>query len=622
MDSRFLEYYNQELRHVREMGVEFAAAHPKIAGRLGMRGMECADPYVERLLEGFAFLTARVQMKLDAQYPVFTRHLLDMLYPGLSLPTPSMAVVQMSVALDQSIPAQGTVVPRGSMIRAQRGREGEQACRYRSAHDVRLRPVTLVSASYLPGLSAISALGLSAPDSVHPRAALRMQFTTSPDVGEDGVVLDGIDLFLCGGGDVAGLLYEHILGQGIGFSVFQGERVIHAPAGDILPRGFDRDEALLPHEGRLFSGHRLLREYFAFPQRFQFVALGHDGATTLRCSQGTFDIVIWLDRCVERLEAILDHAHLRLHCTPVVNLFERDADRLPLHAGTTEFHVVADRTLPMDFEIYDVVRARGYGDSHSPVREFYPFYGGDIHSWHQADAAYYTLRREPRLVSGRRRRDGARSSYLGSEAFLSLVDSREAPFSGSLRQLGLRVLCTQRDLPLHMPLGGGRTDFELETDAPVHAIRCVAGPTWPREGLSPDSSAWKLIAHLQLNHTGYLGGRDPAAGIRDMLALLGCDPGDDVSRVAMAVRDIRCAPVVRRLRSVRGPAPHAHGLGITMTCDEHAFGGSGVYLFGSVMSRFFARQVCLNAFTETVLCTPERGEVARWSACPGTRPML
>ncbi|RXD76308.1 type VI secretion system baseplate subunit TssF, partial [Xanthomonas perforans] len=95
MDPRLLHHYNRELQHVREMGAEFAQAYPKVAGRLGMSGIECADPYVERLLEGFAFLSARVQLELEAQQPVFAQHLMDMLYPHFLSPVPSMAVVEL-----------------------------------------------------------------------------------------------------------------------------------------------------------------------------------------------------------------------------------------------------------------------------------------------------------------------------------------------------------------------------------------------------------------------------------------------------------------------------------------------------------------------------------------------
>src|SRR5437870_6692386 len=118
MERRLLDYYNRELQHVREVGAEFAREFPKIAGRLGLEAFECADPYVERLLEGFAFLAARVQLKIDSEFPRFTQHLLEILYPHYLAPTPSMAVVQLQPNLREGSLAQGYKVPRGSAMRS------------------------------------------------------------------------------------------------------------------------------------------------------------------------------------------------------------------------------------------------------------------------------------------------------------------------------------------------------------------------------------------------------------------------------------------------------------------------------------------------------------------------
>src|SRR6185436_7870596 len=122
VDPRLLQYYERELRHVREMGAEFAREFPKIAGRLGLEGLECADPYVERLLEAFGFMAARVQLKLDSEFPRFTQHLLELVYPHYLAPTPSMAVVQLAPNLREGALADGFVVPRDTVLRGRLGR--------------------------------------------------------------------------------------------------------------------------------------------------------------------------------------------------------------------------------------------------------------------------------------------------------------------------------------------------------------------------------------------------------------------------------------------------------------------------------------------------------------------
>ncbi|MDQ0978087.1 type VI protein secretion system component VasA [Pseudomonas synxantha] len=134
MNPRLLELYNQELHHVRESAAEFAKEYPKIASRLTLSGMDCADPYVERLLEGFAYLTARVQLKLDAEYPTFTHNLLEIAYPHYLAPTPSMTVVQLQTDPDEGSLASGFPLPRDTVLRAALGRETQTCCEYRTAH--------------------------------------------------------------------------------------------------------------------------------------------------------------------------------------------------------------------------------------------------------------------------------------------------------------------------------------------------------------------------------------------------------------------------------------------------------------------------------------------------------
>ena len=621
MDPRLLRYYNQELQHVRETGAEFASAYPKIAGRLGMEGMECADPYVERLLEGFAFLSARVQMKLDAQHPVFTQHLLRMLYPHYLAPVPSMTVVEMSPDLAESMPGEGHLVPRGTALRSQIGFGERTACEYRTAHPVTLLPLSLGEARYLASPAAIAAAGLSIPPGIGARAALRMRFHLSAGMRLDALSFDELPVFFAGSGDLASLLYEQVLGNGMGFSVVVGDTTRHLEQARIEARGFTDAEALLPVSDRSFSGYRLLQEYFACPQRFQFAAFTGLRRVLPRSDATTFDLVVWLDRAVTRLDNAVDASYLKLFCSPAINLFPRRSDRIHLRDGTSEYHVLADRTRPMDFEVVDVEDVQGFGDSQEPEQSFFPFYGGNARTWHQPASAFYTLRREPRLASQRQRRDGPRSSYIGGEVFLSLVDGREAPYASTLRQLGMRLLCSNRDLPLHMPVGKGVTDFLLDTDAPVRAIRCVAGPTRPRAAMAEGQAAWKLVSHLQLNYLSLLEHDDGAAALREML-LLYSDEYDAASRrLIEGLREVRSAPIVRRL-PIAGPVTYGRGIEIRLTCEDQAFEGTGAYLFGSVMQHFFARYVSLNSFTETVLHTQERNEVARWTARSGTRPTL
>ena len=627
MNPHLLRYYNRELQHVREMGGEFAREYPKIAGRLGLEGFECADPYVERLLEGFAFLAARVQLKLDAQHPVFTQHLLEMIYPHYLAPIPSMAVVQLQPDLKESGLLTGYTVARHTALHSQTAKDDRTACEYRTAHDVTLWPLELTEAKYFETPAALAAAGVGLPAGKTVRAGLRLKFQVSAGAQVNMLALDNLPVFIAGADELPKRLYEQILGNAVGFVVqakgASGQINRHIDASHIRPKGFEEDEALIPYSGRSFSGYRLLQEYFACPARFLFAEFT-DLKSALAHAQGnTFEIVVLFDRSVAILHNAVDASNFRLFCTPAINLFPRRADRIHLQQGKTEYHILADRTRPMDFEIHSIGNVEGFGDKQEPEQRFLPFYGCDERTWHSQHSAYYTIRREPRLLSSRQKRQGARSSYIGNEMFIALVDSNEAPYSTELRQVGMQLMCTNRDLPLQMPVGKSKTDFTLETGAPVDAIRCVAGPTKPRASVAIGETAWRLLSHLQLNYVSLLENNsgEGAAALREMLTLY-CDEFDSSAlRQIEGVKAVSSQPIVRRI-PVPGPITFGRGLEITLTCDDGAFEGTGAFLLGAVMQQFFARYVSVNSFTETVLRTLERNEVARWPARLGTRQTL
>jgi type VI secretion system protein ImpG len=199
-----------------------------------------------------------------------------------------------------------------------------------------------------------------------------------------------------------------------------------------------------------------------------------------RCDASEIELLVLLEREDNSLEGLVDPSRLKLFCTPAINLFPRQADRIHLNDRENEYHVVPDRTRPMDLEIHSVSQVVGYGTRADSEREFLPLYAAhDTPSGNELPC-YFTIQRQPRLPSSRQRAQGTRSTYIGSEVFVSLVDADAGPFRPDLRQLAVTALCTNRDLPLHMSVGQGDTDFTLQSGAPVEAVRCLAGPSAPR----------------------------------------------------------------------------------------------------------------------------------------------
>jgi type VI secretion system protein ImpG len=618
MDPRFLAYYERELGYVRGLGGEFAQRFPKIAGRLGLDKDTCADPYVERLLEGFAFLAARVQLKIDAEFPRLTQSLLSITVPHLVAPTPSMAVVQLHPNPKRGSLSEGFRIARGSTLKATAGRGDVTACEYRTAHEVELWPIELVQVAHT---SFIGDLGhVKIPSRRTLRGALRLRFRTLGGAAVNQLALERLPLFLRGPEPLGMRLYELLCAGNVGLCVrsADGRRTTLAAGDAIRPMGFDDAEALLPYTLASFQGYRLLHEYFALPSRYLFVELSGIRAGLAALDGTEFELVVLLDRHEPDLEARMLPEHFALHCTPVVNLFPKRADRIHLSDGQNEHHVVVDRTRPLDFEVHSVTEVVGFGAKAATGREFLPFYASNER--HRRDSrAYYTLHREPRLQSARREFTQPRSTYAGSEVFLSLVDGDEGPYAEDVEQLGVSVLASNRDLPLLMSLGVGRTDFTLEGGAPVESIRCLSGPSEPRESPAWGASAWRLVSHLSLNQLSLTNQLDAlnAAPLRELLELY-ADLGARSRQQIAGVRSVQSASVVRRL-PLPGPTSFARGLEITLDFDETAFEGRSAFLLSAVLDRFFARYVAINSFTETVLRTPQRGEVMRWPTKLGRR---
>jgi type VI secretion system protein ImpG len=459
------------------------------------------------------------------------------------------------------------------------------------------------------------------------KGGLRIRLKTTAGLKFAQTSIDRLCFYVAGRDDVANKLCELCLATGLGALVQPSKGMPRwhefLPATNIQPVGFADREALLPVTLRSFQGYRLLQEYFSFPQRYRFFELTGLARAVTRANTDEIELVILLGRGDPTLESVVDASSFALFCTPAINLFPKRADRIHVSDGAHEYHVVADRTRPLDFEVYEVTDVVGHGIGAESEQQFLPFYAAySTHEEHQ-HSAYFTVRREPRLVSSTQKRRGSRSSYIGSEVFLSLVDPTQAPFSGDLRQLSIQALCTNRDLVLQMPMGIGKSDFSLDVAAPVTSIRVISGPSRPYAPLADGSISWRAISHLSLNYLSLVNStpQEGATTLRDLLELYAPSADASARRQIEGIRSVRVEPVVRRL-PMPGPLAFGRGVEINVAVDELAFEGGSAYMLGAVLDHYFARHVSINSFTETVLRSEGRGEINRWLPHWGARPTL
>lgn len=630
MDPRLLRLYSDELTHLREVGAEFAREFPKIASRLGMEGMEVTDPYVERLLEGFAFLAARVQLKIDAEQPRLIAHLLEATYPNFLAPMPSTMVARFSVDPADPNLVKGFALPRGSALTSEVARGQDTHCEFRTAQEVTLWPIELLSVQYFSHAPDLPMARL--PQAQGTRGGLRIRLRSGGGVLFNQLGMDRLGFYISAPDDVAFRLHELVTGAVAGTLVrspafADGVSVATQwrDADSVRPAGFAADEALLPESLRAFSGYRLVQETAAMPQRLLFFEITDLAPRLAPAASDEVELIVFLQRGDAPLEALIDMQSLSLFCTPAINLFHKRLDRIQLGPGEWEYHVVPDRTRPMDYEVHSLASVTGFGTGRVAQQTFMPLYA----TYHEGPAAasaephgYYTVRREPRLLSPRQKQHGSRSSYIGEEVFVSLVDPRHAPYREDIRQLSVSAWVSNRDLPTLLPHSptDGTPSWRLESPGPVSRVDVLRGPTRPVTRRPVGELGWSLVNHLTLNHLSLVGEtpQHAAASLRTMLSLYA--PPDDPAwmRQVEGVQALHVRSVVRRL-PFDGPLTFGTGVEIILELDELAYQGTSAFLFASVLERFFARHAAINSFTQLTLRTPQRGEVMRWPPRVGMR---
>ena len=628
MNEPFLKLYQEELGHIRDLSADFGNQYPKIAGRLGLSREGCDDPFVERMIEGFAFLAARVRTKLDAEFSNFSESLLESIYPQLLGPVPSMTIVEFTP--DDNL-AGRFVMPRGSSLTSHLGIDDDTRCEFRTAHELILQPIKLVpSEAARYHFRDIDTLRLPAANA---KAAINLRLShTQP--GEPISSLEDFDeltFHLAGNMDAAGAIYEELAAHCTQVLLRPVQPGKALTAGKLFtlgqeelrlsPVGFAPEESLLPSDARSFDGYRLLREYSVMPQRFMFLKLSGRGLTEFaaQCEHESFDVVFLLDRTREELARLVDGHRFRLHATPAINLFQRRADQVQLTERFDKAHVVIDKTRPLAYEVYHILEVTGTGEHLATRIRFEPFYRKANDK--STAQNFFSVHRERRKLTHREARFDSPHHYTGSEVYLDLVDSSQQLHQAEITALSVTALCTNRHLPLSIPIKQHATDFFVADGIPATCAKCLVGPTRPVHSPADGAISWRLISQLSLNYLSLVDSEQGVAALRSILELYTEDNHEDAHYWTKSLIGVKSRPIVRR-HLAAGPVSFIRGLEVILTLDDSRLAGHSPYTLGAMMSNFLARYVSVNSFVETVVETTRRGVIGRWSGPQGSQPTL
>ena len=618
MDARIIDLYNDELLHLRTETAEFAREFPDRAKSLSLDPNRVEDPYVERLLEGVAFLAARVRLKLEAQYPVFTQQLLDVLFPGWLAPSPSACVLRLVVDANKAELLAGVPVPKGAALVGSLRSNAEIRCDFRTSRELTLWPLALRQIQYF---AASPELSVPAFAGERPASSLRLELEILGDADLGTLALDSLPLFVTKSDIFGAQLMELLAGRciAVAVTVDPSGRRIHSwlDRTSVRQLGFDDADAMFPVPMRGHAGFRVLKEYAALPEKFRFIEVSSLRAATSGLKGKRLFLTFYFSGVFARLETATKADALALFCVPAVNLREQALDRVDVTPGQTEFHLVADRMRPRDKEIIQITELRGGGGGSE--RRFQPVFES-VASGKLSAASQYATRREARMLM-QSETPGREATYPGTEVFVSLSEPGAPPYGRDLQYLSVRALCSNRDLPLYLKAQFSDATYAFNNALPVMAVQCVTGPSLPLSPRVDGSDPWVALSHLFVNYLSLFDVDSNRGGdaLRAMLGLYATVPGHFLLRQSEGLVRVAARQITRRIPG-GGPISFGRGVEIELSMNDRAFDGGSPFMLAAVLEHFLAAHVSINSFVETSLELVDRAERLQWPMRFGRRP--
>lgn len=618
-DDEFLGYYLREIGYLHDAGAAFAASHPHVAGGLDIADRTGADPQVDRLVESFAFLTAKLQQQYDARFPEMPMALLEAMYPQLVAPVPSVAIAEFEVDANQAKALEGVDVPKGTALYAEAESSGGVECRFRTGYPVRLWPIRVAQVTAqrpgdLTSQDASALFGGAGRVELCLSVALEC---ASAKTSFDKLPLSSLRFYVDGGRATRFRLYELLCNKLAGVAVKipgpEGEAatIKRLPGVRLRPVGLHPDEGLLPYPDTAHTGYRLLQEYFAFPDKFMFVELENLPRDALGAGNRVEVIFLLQDGHADDLR--VDAGTLRLGCAPIINLFPRTSEPIRLDHLSTEYPLSPDLRFATTTEIHSVLAVSRTAASAGPEDLLQPFFSATP----DVDAAADRGSAGGRWLA--RRRKASNPALSGSEMALSFVDPQMRADRPADDVVFAQLLCTNRGLARQL---GPRTKLTLELDLPLRGVRCLHKPTAPVDSPFSGEHLWRLVSQLTLNKLS-LQGREGLRALQQILRLYAgsADRAQNLRQIE-AITSLSTRPAVGCYgqKQWRG---FIRGSEVTMAFNEQGAVGGSAFLFASVLERFIALYAGVNSFTRLVIRREgENEDWRRWPARAGDRLLL
>lgn len=607
MSDDLLTYYNRELSWFKRALAKFAEAHPETAGNLRISEDAVEDPHTSRLIESVAFLNARIQSRLDDDFPLVVAALLDHLYPFYLAPKPSMLLAQMQAteSLDSAM-----VIPRGQLFETEP--VGGVTCRFQSCYDVTLTPLSLAKASLMSKPFSTPGSDIAGGAT----AVLSLDFSSKiEDFSLAEEEQDALVLHIKPDQNawrIYDLLFKNCLGIVVATSELDPNPVF-LDRSHLQPLGRGRQERILPNIGDTESQYQMLAEYFYYGEKFLYFRItGLQRALTDQ--RGGFQLYVYLSDSQRELETVLSAQSFALHSSPMINLFEANAEPARVMPATVEYAVVPDVSAIGDTEVYAVTSVQLSSEGGASASEVLPYYGVNHnesrHPW------YWHGSRRPALAEV-----GKRNAL--SEYFISITSLNGQPPEGDRQTLQVTGLCSNGNLPAKLPYGGGQPRMAPEDAiSGLETVKSISPPTPVRRLDLGKGLLWRLLSHLNLNYLSLIGSKNPAEQLREMLRLY--DHGDSPAlRARIDALDSVKTHILSLPVTVDGRPVICRGVDVEITFDPALLDTGSALLFGDMLMQFLSSYVNLNSFVRlSVRIKGRDGIYHRWQPEIGKRPVI
>ena len=577
MIEELLPYYEKQLQEFGQQSRAFADKYPKIAQRLSLNQEQIDDPHIERLIQAFSLIAARIDKKLADSYDIFTRSLFEVMFPQYLRHFPACSVVSFEDLNKQKQLTDVHIIPKGTTLKS-RSFKGVQ-CEFNTSAEVKLLPIQLESLSFQTNPSAHIHL--------NQNATLNLKFELL-NPAKNWLKNEKLFIYLDAISNFPLQVLDHIFHKETSFSLRINHKVV-AIKNPFEVMGFDENESLLPVDQHTHHAYRLLIEYFCFPEKFSYLNLNLDFLKLLKEENLSFEVQIHLklnlnDQAIIRNYSELNVANFKLFTSPVVNLFEKQAEPQKINHKNLEYPLMTDAHHPEFYQVYSIVEMNLIREKSNQDQVVYPILPFFAMSHYHGDDIQFFYALNPTVLQ---------NQYV--ETGYSIISKQLEPHSIKSDFVSCKLLCSNRELP-HEALGQSNNVLNLNDSTVARRALVLKRPTAPFQFEKNKNEQWRIISHLSLNTLALMKG-DAVSHIKELLELYNLPKSKENHLIIDAIKKIEFE-ITNKLVEAKPFPMFVRGVKVLMDVDVQVFRGHSLYIFSELISHIFNLKVQMNSFVD------------------------